>query len=199
MIVASDVSRSQFEQAVTPGNLRVSQIIYVALGAGPFLFLLGVLFLYAVGPHRDPDPSAFSTANMLSALNALLVIVLPYLGATLSSKAFSYPAIRDRFADISSGQVDVDPNLVVERCLSIIRSASIIQLATLEACAFAGLSITIELTTQAVSTAEPIYLLNLASCIPLYLYAVTTFPTKDRLADVFVTRIQSIHQAAANV
>jgi hypothetical protein len=182
------INRLDFENALGIDKIRISQVIYVALAGGVAVFTLVVLILYTAGSPRKASEDSFTVPLVLSLVNLMTLFVLPYIGSRVSNAQLGSQAEL-----IFSG--GGDPSVAADQCIGAIRTSSILQLAFLDAAAFFGLTVSMYCTVIGVTAAEPAFLLNMVSMLPLIAYVGSTFPSKQRYAVIFESEIQ---QRAAN-
>jgi hypothetical protein len=190
----SEVSLSDFKQALDQKSVRVSQIIFFGLAAGVVLFSFAVGFLYLNQKNNVYNPDMIQTVNLMSLLVAVAAVSSLTIGKILFEKQFS----RDNLASAASrdfmGQDGSSLNLSpAQKCLFIIRTASIIRMATMEGAAFFGLATTMNVVLTGIGSVEPLYYLNMLSVLPLLAYVVVNFPTAEKLEETFKTKIQKLN------
>ena len=131
-------------------------------------------------------------ANILSGVNVLMAMTMPMVGWIISSKQLSAArlqgAVTQEFRNEKGQLISTSP---ADKCIMLIRTSSILQLATLEGSAFLGLAVCLIVTTEGVAQAEPAYLFNMATCLPLFGFIVATFPTRASFTNIFETKIQN--------
>lgn len=187
----SEVSLVEFREALTPTSVRTSQIIHVALGAGVLVFFSCVLFIYSHQPIVQPDESEVSFVNVLTLVHLVFAMAAIFAGKLLAHQQFSESNLQQAVSrDFTDKQGEITANTSAEKCVLVIRTASILRLATLEGAAFFGLTVTMVAVMNGVLPADPVYFCNLASVIIVLAYIATTFPTADRFESIFQSRIR---------
>jgi hypothetical protein len=88
---------------------------------------------------------------------------------------------------LTSGE-NVSEEQLATWCVSQLRTAIIVRLAIMEGAAFFGLVVCVIGATGGALAAEPKYWVNLASTCVLALFAITTFPAKERWTSWFQER-----------
>jgi len=181
--VSRMMSRLDFENELTIDKIRSSQVIYAALAAGVAIFTLVVLILFAATSPRKGADDLFTVPMVLSVVNLAMLFFLPYIGTRVSAGQ-----LQSQAGQILAG--GSDPSVAAEQCIGAIRTSSILQLAFLDATAFFGLTVSMYSTMIGAAAAEPAFLLNMVSILPLIAYVGSTFPSKERYAAIFENQIQ---------
>jgi hypothetical protein len=172
------LTRATFEQTLTPAHVRITQVMQLAIMAGP-LFFSGVLFLLLTQRIGMDGVRAENEFLWLLTLVHLAFIAVAFLaGHMLSARIFSPQRLSD-------GSNPDDATTLALKCIGMQRTAIIVRLALLEAAAFLGLAICLMAIMNGALPGETKYWVNLASTAVLVLYCILTLPTKERLADWF--------------
>ena len=178
------ITRAQFEEALTPAALQMTQIIQGSLMAGP---LVALVVVAAVGLSNQPHASApgpLETVRTLTVAHAI-VTVLAYLGAPfLYLRTFAA-------ARLYNSRIDEPPEMLAARCVLLQRSAIILRLAVLEAAAFMGVAVCLIGIMNGVFAVQPLFWINLISPVLLLAYSSFTFPSRERLISWFEQRFTS--------
>ena len=98
-------------------------------------------------------------------------------------------ALTKDFKDQEGNSLNLSP---AQRCISLIRTASLVRVATMEGAAFFGLVTTMTVATSGVGNIENAYYLNASSILPLLAYIAMRFPNAERIEDIFKVKIQKI-------
>ncbi len=187
----SEVSLSDFKQALTEGSVRVLQIIFLALAAGILVFGFAIILLVS---HRAPavvDSSLLSIMNTMSILNIAFAAVAIAAGKFISDRQFSEAnlagAVTKSFRNKAGASLDLSP---AQRCLAVIRIAFILRVALMEMAAYLGLAVTMMAAVNGIGAIEPAYFMNAATTLPVLAYILINFPTAEKIEEVFKAKIQ---------
>jgi len=188
----SELSLAEFQEALTPAQIRTSRIVHSALAAGVLVFGLSVLFLYSQTEAADPDADLISTLNLLSLVNVIVAIGSWIAGKIIFERQFSAYNLKagltspvttpeGRILDMSPGQ----------RCISIIRTAFIIRLALFEGSAFLGLGVAMIAVLRGAAAVDPQYLLNMVTAAVAIVFIGVSFPSKELFERIFQEQFRS--------
>ena len=172
------LSRYDIEQVLTPEQVRITQIISLAIFAGTVLFFIPIFVMNSA----KPEPlSPMETSDMLQNIIYAVVIfaVLVYTIIYFFQSIFMTPnAIRNKFE--SAGFVK-DSTEAALHLVTMDRQFRIIQLALLEGVSlFALVGIFLELAQSEYQLSGDIWLLTL----PVFIFAIYlffNFPTKENI------------------
>ena len=167
------VSLDEFKKALTPENVRVMQMINLAMGMCTFAFLVVVVVLHfqSLGGAEDGDTEV-SLLKMLS----LADLVFALMCFTSSKLVYDLVFKVNRHSKQAS---------TAEGCFGIIRTAGIIRLALMEGAAFFGLVVCLLGAIFGQLKEFPIYWLNVLPCLAMIAFIVVSFPSKAGLESVF--------------
>jgi hypothetical protein len=192
MTSLSEVSLAEFKEAMIPSNIRVSQIIYFAMTAGVSVFLLIIFIIYLRQDNIAPNYEMTSTLNIMSVTNIFITISMLFIGKIVSNRPYSKSnlenAVYRDYDDKNGNPLNLTP---AQKSIAIIRSASILRLATLQSPAIFGLVTIYLVVVNGICNSSPIYFVNALSTLPFFIYIVFTFPTYERLEEIFKNKIQS--------
>jgi hypothetical protein len=181
-----EVSTMEFRESLTPSAVRVSQVIYFALAAGAALFMLIVIVLYFQHSDGEVAGENYSLLNTLTIVHTLFAILMWTFSRQMFERQFSDENLgragNETFADKTGSPIILTP---AQQCMSVIRTASLVRLATLNGTAFFGLVISILAVTNGSAQNKPVYLLNMASAALFIIYVAATFPNAERLEAIF--------------
>ena len=184
----SDVTVEEFEAALTPERLRPLQMIQAACGFGVVAFgaILGVLLTQQ---SATAQPGNMQVIQILSVLNAAWFVGSHMTASVLYGLFFS-PA---RLARAAQGEMRGPDgqglHSPAEKCIVLIWIATILRLAVLESSAVIGFVACLFAIQFGVIRDHPEYWANFATCVLFLGYAAFTVPSRERLRDVFLTRI----------
>lgn len=178
-----DITLEEFQKALTPQNIKVLQVIFLALGLAVFIFVMLALIFYAVLPQNE-EPTNVSPIRVLTIVHLLLIPVIFYISKKLYDQLFQ----GNRFSQLpsDSAQLQQLSRLTLsENLLAIIRTTSIIRLAMWEALALFGLTICFLGSLQGILQHHPLYWINLISAIVFEMMVFTEFPSRQKLELLF--------------
>jgi len=186
----SEVSFIEFQKALTPEKVRSFRVIHLGLGLGVFGFSLVLLYLWFVqGADQSAVPSDVDLIVIMSGVHAVLAMTLGSLSVILYKKQFRSGRLKELAAAplrTPEGEQVEDP---VEKCLSLIRIASILRLAMLEAVALFGLIVCTIAVVNGVLPEHSMVALNAVSPAGFLLFVLASFPTAERIGEMFRTNI----------
>lgn len=182
----SELSLAEFQEALTPGQIRTSRIIHSAMAAGLLMFGLIVLYIYTQTEAADPDTELISTLNLLSLVNAVVAIGSWIAGKVLFERQFSSYNLKDALArPMTTQEGRIIEMSAGQRCISMIRTAFIIRLALFEGSAFLGLAVSLLAVLGGAAAVDPQYLFNMITAAVAIAFIGVTFPSKEHFEGVF--------------
>lgn len=189
----AEVPLHNFQQALTPARLREMRTVYIALGAGVLVFGFVIWNVSTVATGRMPTEDDLGMMMILSIVHVVFALSVYAVSNFIYNLQFR-PSRLERTAqegvyDPRSRRVIEDPAV---NCLMIIRVAAVIRLALLEGAAFFGLAICMIGVQRGVMRVEPAYWLNVLSSVVMLAFVAVAFPTKDRVEEIFRTKIQGL-------
>lgn len=187
------LTATEFEAALEEhaADVRGLQILHLAFVGGVILLGMLTAFLSLSGPQgavdRDPDATLYLILSGAHAAVAVLGGLV--MGRVLPSAMLRMTArqIGSRSGDAAASSDDSSP---ASHLLAGLRGAMILRLAALEGPALFGLVICLLAGLEGDLGAYPLIWLNAISAVFLILFTVATYPTRDRLVDVFRLRIE---------
>jgi hypothetical protein len=173
------ISKTEFESNLSNEQVRVSQIIHIALAFGVLSLFAVTMILYSMG---SPQPE---TDNEL--IQNLLMVLLFFACAGYGGAYFLYQKMT---AGISlsqpvGGQDGSVSASVGDRFVVKLRVAQIVRLALFEGVAFFGLIICLLAVLNGVIYSHTEYWIAALPALILLLLVATTFPTKERIVALF--------------
>lgn len=162
------INLNETARTLDAGRLRTLQVIPVAIAVAVATACGAAILVHLTRPPLSGPPSygEVSLVSLLSLVHVLLAVSLYGAAFMLYRKRVSTPPPAPATADT---------------CLGIIRAASLLRLALLEAPALFGVVICIIASQRGVLHAEPLTWLNLASSAAFFIVLILTFPTRDRV------------------
>jgi hypothetical protein len=184
--MATHLTTVEFQNALTPSLLRQMQIIQVAIPAAPLLYLAVVLILEFTLTPAHAGEAMVETLAILSLVHCIFAIVAYGVSFALFNNLFTEQRLR---RSIPEGSVSTD--LLVNLSLMLLRTGMIMRLAFFEATAFIGLSVCVIAVSTGVINGHPEFWLNCTTTLILAIFSVTTFPTKERVVQLFNEKLAS--------
>ncbi len=192
MTSLSEVTVQEFQAALTPEAVRMFQIVQGAVGMGVAVFLLIVIGMYVNGSAAAEAAPADNPEGLMQAMTLVhfaLLAVLLVLSAMLFNAQFSDARLRSGVnltLNDAKGRPLTDNG---SRCLALMRTAMILRLAMLEGPALFGLVICLLGAMNGFLHTHPLYWVNAASALYFIGYVVQTFPNRQRMEEIFQTRV----------
>ena len=168
-----DVTLDEFRRVLTFRALRVMQIVHGALAVSVVSFPAIVIL---TGSTRAPTRTPLSDANFLSAANA---------GAFLINSALSYFVYK---LMLNKKSVTKQQANAPDAALNLIRAALILRIGLREGAAMFGLVACLIISNY---TSDRTYWLNAIPAIVFLIDVIITFPTRQRVENIFLTKIHT--------
>ncbi|MBL7960963.1 hypothetical protein JNL27_12070 [bacterium] len=188
----SEVTLSEFQTALTPQNIRMIQIIQGAIGLGVVMFMGVVLFVYSsqtMNVDARITNDDYDLINILTLAHIMVAAGVYTVARVVFNLLLSSSVLRNGVTKVmkdGQGRIIENP---AEKILVIIRSAMIVRLAMIEAPAIFGLVICLIATFNGTILETPSIWLNAITACILIGFIILTFPNKERLEEIFNTRI----------
>lgn len=181
----AEVDEKDFEDALRqdPQHVRMLRILYMAFGGGVLLFAAIVigLFYTSVG---NAEGERHGIVRLLSSVHLPMALGL-WLAAFMSGNFFYSPGNLKRAVNMSMSTLSGRDPTPAQKCLFVIRMAIILRTALLEGVALFGIVICLLGANSGALRENPIYWLNLSSTGVLVLSLALTFPSHQRLIELF--------------
>jgi hypothetical protein len=178
MAFQGNLTRSSFENALTPQAVMVTRIIQFALTNSVLIFMAMVLFLYYQNFDAPSKSAGDETMLILTIVHLALFAALAMVSTILRGRLFSPQALGE--SDSTAQSNELAARFVLQQ-----RTAIIAGLAPLEGAGFFGLAVCAIGAVNGTLQAVPYYWVNLVSAVALLVFGVVTFPTKENLTDWF--------------
>ena len=187
----AEVDVQDFEAALTRQQLLPLQVVQMGIAAGAVAFAGVVAFLATSGQFgpKEPEPSGLLVVQVLTVAHFAVFCAGYVVGGMLSRAQFSPERLSRAMGKTfrgPTGQAVKDPP---GKCLAIIRTATILRLALLDAGATLGLATCLVAQAMGVLGEQPAYWANVATTPILVAYAALTFPTAARVRGIFLDHI----------
>lgn len=173
MSTPSIISRSEFEQTLSRQRQMSFSIVYVGLIMGIVTF--AVIAFSIPANVQNSDQGGRSILLLLSGVHGLMALTIYTIAPIIFQRQLSMERIS---ASASSAPMS-------ERILGAIQTAHIIRMAMYEGTAMFGLVICLLTSLWGYSATDPELLLNGLSAHFFLIMAAATFPTKERLMNIF--------------
>lgn len=181
------ISLSDIEQFLTPDRIRIPRIIQSGMSLGVLGFLALVAVVFNAG--SSADNLSHSTGNdwhlIITYFNIVVTLICWSLAVLVRTRPFVYLMLsksRNEPSFDQAGNLITNPAAKVNN-VYLIRLLA--HLAFLEGAAFSGLAVCVTGLMDSGARAHPEFLLNVAPAIVMLVYAVITFPNKDRVRAQF--------------
>lgn len=178
-----EITLEDFQRVLTPQNIKVLQIIFLALGLGVLIFAIIAFAFYFILPQNE-EPADVSVIRVLTIIHLLLFPVVFYISKQLYDQLFQ----GHRFSQLPNDPAQLQQMsrlTLAENLLAIIRTTSIVRLAVWEALALFGLTICFLGSLQGVLPHYPLYWMNLISAIIFEMIIFNEFPSRPKLELLF--------------
>ncbi len=173
MKYSTTISRSEFERSLPDHRVRTLQIVYGALVSGVLLFSIAIAFVLTE-THQEPSEGT-GILLLLSGVHGIMAMTIYTVAPLIFRKQLTLQNERD--------------NLSSEDLASVITgriiTAQIIRMAMYEGTAIYGLVICLLSIVWGHAPTHPEFLLNGVTAALFAAIAATSFPTRQRLVDLF--------------
>jgi hypothetical protein len=172
------LTRTNFENALTPGSLQITRIMQLALMIGVLIYSLCVFVIYLQYRDLRADAYAVDIVSMLTLIHLAFLGGALVLGQLLSLRIFSPQGLPAALSE-------ADTRRLAEQVVLRQRTAIIVRLAAIDGAAFFGLAICTVGAINGTLQNAPLYWVNMLSTIVLLVFGAVTFPTRERLVGWF--------------
>ncbi len=201
----ADISESEFHAAIeSDGTLRALQILQTAFTMGFLLFAVVVVGLHASGSLKQGDMAPVAPDDP-DRLDILPILTLVHAAVAISCWTLAFASFGAMIGPARLARAIAEPMIlpgpsgartIVEgpahKCIALLRGAILVRLALIEGPALFGAVICLLGAIDGSIDEQPLYWLNLLSGAVLVLFAIATFPTRDRLWDLVRRRFVEI-------
>ena len=168
------LTRTHFENALTPTELRATKIVRIALMSGILPFYFVIILLYTQNNHAaviQYDHSLLDTLSMIHACFALFA-----MGA-----AFYLPKIQMRKEYLSRITDGLSVEQIAAKAVQLHRAGTVIMMAPIEAASFFGGAICMIGVVDGTISNSSEYWFNALSAVLLLGIGMLTFPTREKI------------------
>lgn len=183
------LSMEKFSKQLSQNQVLVFQVMSLAMGAGILVFLLIVLHVYFFNltdtePQEPPDSSVLKILTVVHILEAGIAYIVGFIlyRHVVSRRRLLKHAI----LPLSRGMNQ--RGSLEGNCAAAMFSGTVLRLAMYEGTALFGLVICLTGSLDGTLQHYPLYWLNLFSLVFMILFILITFPTRQKLEDIFRAR-----------
>lgn len=180
MNYSNTISRSEFERTLSGHKVRTLQMVYGALVSGILLFAV-VIALVLSGSHQEPSAGT-DILLLLSGVHGVMALTIYTVAPLVFRKQLS---LQNEWNNLSGEDL-------VSVITGKIITAQIIRMAMYEGTAIYGLVICLLSIVWGHVSAQPEFLLNGITAVLFVAMAAVTFPTRERLADLYAQYFSAI-------
>ncbi len=187
----SQLTTTEFRAALTPTTIRTGMIIQTALASGAVLFFGAIMLVAFSTDHVFPTEESLQVLVPLTAISVVFLATAFVLGSMLYNSRFSESNLQNAVTmDVIGPDGQPHNATLAERAVNVIRTAMLIRTALLEGASFFGLAGMMIAATKGTLFAVPWVWVNVVPLVVLIIFVVLTFPTPERLEEIFETRIK---------
>ncbi|MBN2426024.1 MAG: hypothetical protein JXR46_06605 [Calditrichaceae bacterium] len=133
------ITRSEIEQHISPALLRVNTIITLAILAGPFILLIGIIVIYQTGQNIGTADSIYGTFIFLIRIFVIYLFLLYGAYIILPKFMLKSEFIKKRISDAEPGTPVETSVIFLGKLTNFDRQFMIIRLALLEGASLFGM------------------------------------------------------------
>jgi len=178
------LNRSELQIKLPDQEVRISQVICLAMMAGVIVFSVIILYMHSV---MNTEDYYFNPENSISPLLAKLLIIIGLIMYSLiyiiPKFLFNPEGIKNRLSGyVVTNQGDPQTDSI-SKLIYLHRTYMLIQIAVLEFVALFGLVILFLSIQEGVIYANSDYWLLLTPLVIMILFIIKNFPTKQKMAE----------------
>jgi hypothetical protein len=190
MNTLSEVSLENFRTVLTTKNVRSFQFMQLVYIPIILVFLFQVWLSYDMAKPPKYPTMVIALAEKMSLIHIIIFIVALILSKLLYDNKFSDANLIKMVTRVIKTKSGIVQLTSAERCLRVIRLAIQTRSLLFMAAAITGIVLTRVIIDKGGLFIDTIYLYNLLSSIFMFVYIGLRFPTRERLENIFITRIQ---------
>lgn len=178
-----NVTRQEFQEALTTEKVLVSVLAYVGLGFGILAFTGLAVFLFLASPEPGAQAPRLLDGGfllILTALHLVLAGMFYLLGDWLYRRHFTPGRLTESLPEEQT---------LAEACVNLVRTAQIIRLAVFQAPALLGALILIVSALDLHLAQQPWLWINLVSPLLFLTHCSMDFPSRDRFLQIFEVQV----------
>ncbi len=173
--------------SLTPNVVRTFQIIYFAIISGATIFFFMIIFMFAtVAPSKEIQNLNQETITNFSIIHAMLFISCLAISDFIYRQLLLEPKVESMLKNMRS----IEASTIAASYIGIIRIAKIVRIAIIEVPVFFGLVTCFMAVINNILQENSYYWLNALSYFIFVYLLAKDFPTKDRLLQIFKTRLK---------
>ena len=192
------LSKSELESKLPDQEVRISQIINLAMMAGVIIFSMIILYMYSA---LNSDDYYFNPETSISPLLVKVLIIIGLINYSLlyiiPKFIFSPQSIKNRLSGTVITKQGDPLTDSISKLIYLHRTYMLIQIAILEFVALFGLVILFISIQEGLIYSDSDYWLLFVPAIIMILYIIKNFPTKQKMAEQiennFLKSLRTIH------
>jgi hypothetical protein len=187
----SEISSIEFSNSLKSEQLRVGMIIQATLGLGTLFFFAVVLFCTFIEQSKIIDPEILDYLKTLTIVNIVFFVVLSSVGQFIYHSSFSAKRLETAYSnDLHDREGNPIAATPTEKAIIAIRTAMLIRTALYEGSAFLGLAVLMMAATNGFLFSVDWLWINALPFLVHLIIIVFTFPTRNRVINIFENNIK---------
>ena len=191
------LNRIELESKLPDEQIRITQIICLAMMIGVFMFMAILIFMYFQNENINNNYADYDTSSVFSVVLVIIAGIVYTMFNVIPKIIFSPEKIKQRLSQgIPTYQEMVVSDPVI-RLLLLHRAQMIIKMAMLEGVALFGLVNLFYFITDGTIYTNNNYWLVLIPAFIMFVYIIINFPTKQKIAEQiekdFLEPLRSAH------
>lgn len=177
------LNRMELESKLPDEQIRITQIICLAMMIGVFMFMAILIFMYFQNENINNNYADYDTSSVFSVVLVIIAGIVYTMFNVIPKIIFSPEKIKQRLSQgIPTYQEMVVSDPVI-RLLLLHRAQMIIKMAMLEGVALFGLVNLFYFITDGTIYTNNNYWLVLIPAFIMFVYIIINFPTKQKIAE----------------
>ena len=177
------LNRIELESKLPDEQIRITQIICLAMMIGVFMFMAILIFMYFQNENINNNYADYDTSSVFSVVLVIIAGIVYTMFNVIPKIIFSPEKIKQRLSQgIPTYQEMVVSDPVI-RLLLLHRAQMIIKMAMLEGVALFGLVNLFYFITDGTIYTNNNYWLVLIPAFIMFVYIIINFPTKQKIAE----------------
>lgn len=179
-----NLNKSELEIKIPDQEVRISQIISLAMMAGVIIFSIIIYYMYSL---MGSDEYYFNPETSISPLLSKIFIIIALINYSLlyiiPKFVFSPQGIKNKLSAVTMNNQGIKLTDSISKLIYLHRTYMIIQIAILDAVALFGLVILFLSIQERVIYSDSDYWLLFIPAIIMILSIIKNFPTKQKIAE----------------
>ena len=179
-----NLNKSELEIKIPDQEVRISQIISLAMMAGVIIFSIIIYYMYSL---MGSDEYYFNPETSISPLLSKIFIIIALINYSLlyiiPKFVFSPQGIKNKLSAVTMNNQGIKHTDSISKLIYLHRTYMIIQIAILDAVALFGLVILFLSIQERVIYSDSDYWLLFIPAIIMILSIIKNFPTKQKIAE----------------